>query len=160
LIADMSQSIHELAGFVKPLICQTAPLPPLTFPVKKYNSITMSTLLTSLTVQQLRKAASLKEKIQSLEKELGRLLGSSTPSADPAVPRKKFKMSKAGESQRAKGIGETRPERQKENECGGQSQNLRQNETRLGPKKGRQVQITGSLGRGQVPLKETQIKSN
>jgi hypothetical protein len=55
----------------------------------------MSTLLSSLSVQQLRKAATLKEKIQSLEKELGRLLGSSTQSAAQAAPRKKYKMSKA-----------------------------------------------------------------
>ena len=55
----------------------------------------MSILLSSLSVQQLRKAATLKEKIQSLEKKLGQLLGSSTKSAAPAVPRKKFKMSKA-----------------------------------------------------------------
>jgi len=55
----------------------------------------MSTLLNSLSVQQLRRAATLKEKIQSLEKELGRLLGSSATSAAQAVPRKKFKMSRA-----------------------------------------------------------------
>ncbi|MGA2241296.1 MAG: hypothetical protein ABSH11_04590 [Verrucomicrobiota bacterium] len=55
----------------------------------------MSTLLSSLSVQQLRKAATLKEKIQSLEKELGRLLGSSTQPAAQAAPRKKYKMSKA-----------------------------------------------------------------
>ncbi len=55
----------------------------------------MSTLLSSLSVEQLRKAAALKEKIQSLEKELGQLLGSSTKPAAQAVPRKKFKMSKA-----------------------------------------------------------------
>jgi len=55
----------------------------------------MSTLLSSLSVQQLRKAVTLKEKIQSLEKELGRLLGSPTTPAAQAAPRKKFKMSKA-----------------------------------------------------------------
>lgn len=55
----------------------------------------MSTLLNSLSVQQLRKAATLKEKIQSLEKELGQLLGSSTKPAADAVPKKKWKMSKA-----------------------------------------------------------------
>jgi len=55
----------------------------------------MSTLLSSLSVQQLRKAAALKEKIQSLEKELGRLLGSATQPDAQAAPRKKFKMSRA-----------------------------------------------------------------
>jgi hypothetical protein len=73
----------------------TPPLQLLTFPVKNLNSIPMSTLLSSLSVQQLRKAATLKEKIQSLEKELGQLLGSSTKPAAPAVPRRKFKMSRA-----------------------------------------------------------------
>ena len=55
----------------------------------------MSTLLSSLSVKQLRKAATLKEKIQSLEKEIGQLLGSSTNPAAHAVPKKKWKMSKA-----------------------------------------------------------------
>jgi hypothetical protein len=55
--------------------------------------------ITSLSVQQLRKAAGLKEKIQSLEKELGRLLGSSaTPAASPAPKKKKFKMSAAAKA--------------------------------------------------------------
>ena len=59
--------------------------------------------ITSLTPQQLRKAAGLKEKIQSLEKELAQLLGSSAPavvatakpSAKPAK-KKKGQMSAAG----------------------------------------------------------------
>jgi hypothetical protein len=79
----------------KALYDLTPPLQALTFPVKNLNSIPMSTLLSSLSVQQLRKAVTLKEKIQSLEKELGRLLGSSTTPAAQAAPRKKFKMSKA-----------------------------------------------------------------
>ena len=73
----------------------TPPLQSLTFPVKNLNSIPMSILLSSLSVQQLRKAATLKEKIQSLEKEFGQLLGSSTKPAAQAVPKRKFKMSKA-----------------------------------------------------------------
>jgi hypothetical protein len=52
--------------------------------------------ITHLSVQQLRKAAALKEKIQSLEKELGRLLGSApTTAASPAPRKKKFTMSAA-----------------------------------------------------------------
>jgi hypothetical protein len=52
--------------------------------------------ITSLSVQQLRAAAGLKEKIQSLEKELGRLLGSTTTTAPDAAPKKKkFTMSAA-----------------------------------------------------------------
>jgi len=56
----------------------------------------MSILLNSLSVQQLRKAATLKEKIQSLEKMLGQLLGSSTKPVAHAVPKKRWKMSAAG----------------------------------------------------------------
>jgi hypothetical protein len=55
--------------------------------------------ITSLSVQQLRKAAALKEKIQSLEKELAQLLGS--PAASPASPapkQKKFTMSAAAKA--------------------------------------------------------------
>ena len=52
----------------------------------------MSSLI-SLSVQQLRSAASLKEKIQSLEKELNQLLGSSVASPALPAPGKKFTMS-------------------------------------------------------------------
>ena len=58
----------------------------------------MSILLSSLSVKQLRKAVTLKEKIQSLEKEIGRLLGSSTNPAAHAVPKKKWKMSAAAKA--------------------------------------------------------------
>jgi hypothetical protein len=55
--------------------------------------------ISNLSVQQLRKAAALKEKIQSLEKELGRLLGSTaTPAASAAPNKKKFKMSAAAKA--------------------------------------------------------------
>ncbi len=55
--------------------------------------------ITNLSVQQLRKAATLKERIQSLEKELGQLLGSSAASvAGPAPKKKKFKMSAAAKA--------------------------------------------------------------
>jgi hypothetical protein len=56
----------------------------------------MSTLLSSLSVQQLRKAATLKEKIQSLENELGRIFGSSSKSITAVAPKKKRKMSAGG----------------------------------------------------------------
>ena len=50
--------------------------------------------ISNLSVQQLRKAATLKERIQSLEKELNQLLGSTVASvAGPAPKKKKFKMS-------------------------------------------------------------------
>ncbi|MEJ0091202.1 MAG: hypothetical protein WDM80_15840 [Limisphaerales bacterium] len=55
--------------------------------------------IANLSVQQLRQAAALKEKIQSLEKELGRLLGATaTPSTSPVAGRKKFKMSAAAKA--------------------------------------------------------------
>ena len=56
----------------------------------------MSTLLTSLTPQQLRRAATIKEKIQSLENELHRIIGSSIKPAAAFVPKKRRKMSAAG----------------------------------------------------------------
>jgi hypothetical protein len=49
-----------------------------------------------LSSKQLRQAATLKERIQFLEKELGRILGSSTGQAAPAVPSRRRKMSAAG----------------------------------------------------------------
>ena len=53
---------------------------------------------TNLSVQQLRQAANLKEKIEALEKELAKLLGStSTPVAFNA-PKKKGGMSAAGKA--------------------------------------------------------------
>jgi len=55
--------------------------------------------ITNLSVQQLRKAAALKEKIQSLEKELVRLLGSTvTTTAGPVTKQRKFKMSAAAKA--------------------------------------------------------------
>jgi hypothetical protein len=51
--------------------------------------------ITSLTAQQLRKAADLIEKIGSLEAQLAQFLGGSS-SASEAAPRKKSKMSAAG----------------------------------------------------------------
>jgi hypothetical protein len=55
----------------------------------------MSTSITSLSVKQLRRAADIKEKLQSLEKELGQILGSSTKPATQASPKKKRKLSPA-----------------------------------------------------------------
>src|SRR5271154_6906808 len=55
--------------------------------------------ITNLSVQQLRKAATLKEKIQSLEKELGQLLGSTAvPGVATGSKKKKFKMSAAAKA--------------------------------------------------------------
>jgi len=57
-------------------------------------------ILTNLTGKQLRRAATIKEKIALLEKDLSRILGVSTPAKAPAAskaPRKKKnKMSAAG----------------------------------------------------------------
>lgn len=55
--------------------------------------------ISNLSVQQLRKAATLKEKIEALEKELNQLLGSAAGAvAGPALPKKKFKMSAAAKA--------------------------------------------------------------
>jgi hypothetical protein len=45
---------------------------------------------TSLTPQQLRRAANVKERIDALQKELGQLLGASAPAAAAAPKRKKI----------------------------------------------------------------------
>jgi len=52
----------------------------------------------TITPQQLRKAADIQEKIQSLQKELGQLLGAevSSPVEATKAPRKKGKMSARG----------------------------------------------------------------
>jgi hypothetical protein len=55
-------------------------------------------LLANLSSQQLRQAADLKEKIQSLEKELNGILGAPAKAAVPGAPRKKFKMSAAAKA--------------------------------------------------------------
>jgi hypothetical protein len=51
-----------------------------------------------LSSKQLRTAATLKEKIQSLEKELGRILGSAIKAVAPAAAKKRRKMSAAGKA--------------------------------------------------------------
>jgi hypothetical protein len=56
----------------------------------------MSAFIASLSAQQLRRAADIKDKIQSLEKELEEILGSATESVIAAVPKKRRKMSAAG----------------------------------------------------------------
>ncbi len=68
----------------------------LTLPVKNLNSLLMNTSLSSLSAKQLRRAAALKEKIQSLENKLLQMLGASAPAAAPAGPKRKWKMSAAG----------------------------------------------------------------
>jgi len=49
--------------------------------------------ITYLSVQQLRQAANLKEKITALEKELNQVLGSTSKPVATGPARKKFKMS-------------------------------------------------------------------
>jgi hypothetical protein len=56
----------------------------------------MSSLLASLSSKQLRRAADLKDKIQSLENELGRILGASIKPVAAVAPKKKRKMSAVG----------------------------------------------------------------
>jgi len=52
-------------------------------------------MITTLSPQQLRRAASLKEEIQKLEKELNQLVGVTVKPAAIPAPKKKFKMSAA-----------------------------------------------------------------
>lgn len=54
----------------------------------------MSSII-NLSAQQLRRAAAIKEQIQSLENELGRIFGSSIKPVADAVPKKRRKMSAA-----------------------------------------------------------------
>ena len=52
-----------------------------------------------ISVQHLRRAAALKERIQSIEKELNHLLGSAViPAFGPAPKKRKFKMSAAAKA--------------------------------------------------------------
>jgi hypothetical protein len=51
--------------------------------------------IANLSARQLRRAADIKDKIQSLENELHRIFGSSIKPAVAAAPKKKFKMSAA-----------------------------------------------------------------
>ena len=63
---------------------------------QKFLTDGMSASIASLSAQQLRRAADIKDKIQSLEKELEQILGPSTKPADPAAPKKRRTMSAAG----------------------------------------------------------------
>jgi hypothetical protein len=63
----------------------------------------MSSSITNLSAQQLRRAANIKDKIQSLENELGRILGSSIKPVAAAAPKKRRKMSAAGRAKIAAG---------------------------------------------------------
>jgi hypothetical protein len=63
---------------------------------QKFLTDGMSASIASLSAKQLRRAADIKDKIQSLEKELEQILGSSIEPAAPAAPKKRRKMSAAG----------------------------------------------------------------
>jgi hypothetical protein len=54
--------------------------------------------INNLSIQQLRQAANLKEKIDTLEKQLAQLLGSTAKSAAAPAPKKKGGMSAAGKA--------------------------------------------------------------
>lgn len=58
--------------------------------------------LIDLTPKQLRKAANLQEKIQSLQHDLGQLLGGSAPASPTQTPKKR-RMSRAGRAAIAAG---------------------------------------------------------
>jgi hypothetical protein len=61
----------------------------------------MSSFITNLSAQQLRRAAKIKDKIQSLENDLQRILGASTKSSTAVAPKKKRKMSATGRARLA-----------------------------------------------------------
>ena len=50
----------------------------------------MNSSITNLSARQLRRAAAIKEKVQSLERELGRLLGAPAMAAAKAAPRRRM----------------------------------------------------------------------
>lgn len=52
--------------------------------------------ITSLSAQQLRRAADIKDKIESLQDELNRIMGASNSAPTGSVPKNKRKMSAAG----------------------------------------------------------------
>jgi hypothetical protein len=57
----------------------------------------MNTSLANLSAQQLRRAAAIKDQIESLEKELQRIFGAPATAEKPQAPRKKRRrMSAAG----------------------------------------------------------------
>jgi len=66
------------------------------FSGQKFLTDSMSASIASLSAQQLRRAADIKDKIQSLEKELEQILGSSIKPEATAAPKKRRKMSAAG----------------------------------------------------------------
>jgi len=70
----------------------------LTYPVKSCLIIAIMSSIDSLSVQQLRQAANLKERIEALEKELNQLLGSAAKSVAANTPKKKGGMSAAGKA--------------------------------------------------------------
>ena len=77
---------------------RVTPVKTLTFPVKNCLIITIMTSINSLSVQQLRQAANLKERIEALEKELSQLLGSTAKPVASKAPKKKGEMSAAGKA--------------------------------------------------------------
>jgi len=74
----------------------------LTFYARSFLLDGMSSSITNLSAQQLRRAADIKDKIKSLENELGRILGSSIKPV-AAAPKKRRKMSAAGRAKIAAG---------------------------------------------------------
>jgi hypothetical protein len=55
----------------------------------------MNSLFSSVSAQQLRKAAGIKERIEALHSELARILGSNNEAGARALPRKRRKMSRS-----------------------------------------------------------------
>jgi len=62
----------------------------------------LSTIFADLSLQQLKKAVSIREKIENLEKELSRILGGQAAIPSPTAPRMKRKRRKMSAAARAK----------------------------------------------------------
>lgn len=89
-VDEMETKTAPLAEYGK---CQVLPKSCCTSIVHLYNPTTMSNLL-SLTTKQLRRAVSLKQKIETLSNRLALILGA--PASTPVKARKKRGMSAAG----------------------------------------------------------------
>jgi hypothetical protein len=70
--------------------------PPVDIHCEKTLNLHIMNSITNLTSKQLRQAANLKDKIESLEKRIGKLLGSPSKPVAEVKPKKRRKMSAAG----------------------------------------------------------------
>src|SRR6266571_543762 len=60
------------------------------------NTTMQTNLLANVSIQQLKEAVTIREKMDGLEKELNRIVGGQSPTARNAAPRRKRRLSAAG----------------------------------------------------------------